>query len=383
MIGRSAFLVALLWLTVLTLAQDTSALINEALDKLVKLQFEDNVVLPEAMKGISDTTGVPIEADPAVWELLPWGEQTTIKATIENQTLREALAAITRTLGLTFEVRDESVQIQPMPALRRLGRRSTVDELSALNLLASTPLALKAEQPTVKQLVSAIDQQLMDLKSPYAIEFRAGDAVAANTATIYVPRNSTMMDALEAMAKDTSATWYPWGKSIVIVSKEDQVRNQLNKTLTLRYNDADVAQVLMELSQRSGVPFTIEPGAIQRIPPEFRRVRLVLDNASVQQALEHIAGFTGLAYVVRDDGVHIWNQSNQGGATPARDPAVGIITLDNGMQIIVKESQVPEDMRQYLRMRTQRELDKIRQMMDEEGFNPTTQPTTAPADEDL
>lgn len=381
MIRRLAFLTFLLSIIAWSSAQDTSALINEALDKLVKLQFEDNVVLPEAMKGISDTTGVPIEADPDVWELLPWGEQTTIKATIENQTLREALAAITRTLGLTFEVRDEFVQIQPMPALRRLGRRSTVDELSALNLLAGTPIALQSEQPTVKQLVAAIDQQLMDLKSPYAVEFRAGDTVATGS-SVYVPRGATIMDALEALAKDTAATWYPWGKSIVIVPKVDQVRNQLARTLTLRYNDADVSQVLMELSQRSGVNFTIEPGAVQRISPEFRRVRLVLDNASVQQALEHIAGFTGLAYVVRDDGVHLWNPSNQP-AGAARDPAVGIVTLDNGMQIIVKESQVPQDMREYLKSRTQRELDKIRAMMDEEGFVPTTRPATAPAAEDL
>jgi hypothetical protein len=324
-----------------------------------------------------------MEAEPAVWELLPWGDQTTINATIKGKTLREALVAVTRKLGLTFEVKDEFVQLQPMPALRRLGRRSTVEELQALDLLASTPMQLNTDQPSVQQLIATIDQQLMDLNSPFAMENRTGETLADDQ-RVYVPRNSTMMEALESLAKDTAGTWYPWGKSIVIVAKEDQVRNLLSKTVSLQYTDADVSQVLMDLSLRSGVHFVIEPGAIQRISPEFRNIaRMDLRNATVKQVLENIAGFTGLAYAVRDDGVHIWNPSAAGQAAgvPARDPTVGIITLDNGMQIMIKQSQVSEDLRQYLEMRTQRELAKIRQMMEEEGFKPATQPATQPAED--
>lgn len=360
-------------------AQDTSALINEALDKVLEpIQFENDIVLPMALKSISDRTGVPIEADPAVWELLPWGEQTTIKATIQNQTLREALTAITRTFGLTFEVTDESVQLQPMPALRRLGRRATLDELQSLSLLAGTQMELKTDQPTVKQLIAWVDQKLIDLKTPYAMENRSSDSVRMDR-TIYVPRNATMMEALDSLASNTNATWYPWGKNIVVVPKEDQIRNQLSKTVTLRYNNADVSQVLIELSQRSGVTFSIEPGAIQRIPPEFRNVHLVLDNASIKQALEHISGFTGLAYVVREEIVYIWNKSSQ--TIPARDPAVGIIPLDNGMQLIITQSQLPPDMLEYFKQKRDKELGKIRVMMDEEGFKPTTQPATKPSED--
>src|SRR3954471_13569064 len=63
---------------------DSSALINEALDKPVKLQI--NTELPKAMQAIADKTGVRLKADPMVWDLLPWGEQTRVTATIENQT---------------------------------------------------------------------------------------------------------------------------------------------------------------------------------------------------------------------------------------------------------------------------------------------------------
>ena len=63
----------------------------------------------------------------------------------------------------------------------------------------------------------------------------------------------------------------------------------MNKTISTRYNGVDVAQVLMELSRYAGVPFNVEPGALQRIPPEFRTVRLILENATIQQILENLA----------------------------------------------------------------------------------------------
>jgi hypothetical protein len=99
-------------------AQNTSALINEALDKLVKLDLD--TTLPMAMRVIGEQTGVTIEAAPAVWDLLPWGEQTPIKAKIEGLTLREALDAIARKLGLRFVLKEHVVQLQPTPALMRL-----------------------------------------------------------------------------------------------------------------------------------------------------------------------------------------------------------------------------------------------------------------------
>src|SRR5438270_5220772 len=81
-------------------ADDSSALINEALDKIVSLQV--NGPLPEVVKKITDQTAVPITVAPEVYELLPWGDQTNVGAKIENETLRQALTEITRRMGLTF-----------------------------------------------------------------------------------------------------------------------------------------------------------------------------------------------------------------------------------------------------------------------------------------
>ena len=351
-------------------AQDTASLMNEALDKQATIDLND--VLPNALKKIENQTGVRLTAEPVVYELLPWGTQTNVQAKIENRTLRQALDAITRKLALTFVVKEESIELQPTPPLRRMPRRATSAELAALDFLSSTPANLATDRMPLEKLVGLIDQKLAEAKQTFAIENRSADA-AANL-PVFVPRNATLSEALESIARDTNQTWYPWGKSLVILPKQDQVRQQLEKQVTMRLNGVDVAQVLLDLSRRSGVSFDIQAGAFQNVAPESRNLRLLLDNASIRQALESIAGVTGLSYSVTDKGVMVWNQQQTGPGT--RDRAIGMITLDNGLQVLVPTSQVPPDMREYIQLKTKKELDKIRQMMKDENFKPATRPTT-------
>jgi hypothetical protein len=353
----------------------TSALINEELDKLAEFQLSGT--LPQAIKEITAKTGVPIEVAPQTYDLLPWGEQTTINAKIANQTLRKALEAITRKLGLTIELKDEGIEIKPLPALRRLARRATIEELGVLDLLSRTELKLDADRPTLKQVVAAVDNRLDELKSSFAVENRA-QADAVLEAPVPVARNATLLAALEAIPQATDATWYPWGDTLIVLPKADHVRDTLSKTITRSWNGVDISQVLAELSNVSGTNFIIEPGAVQRIPGDSRNIRLVLENAPIQQALESIAGFTGLAWSVNDKGVYIWNPGNASGQT--REPSIGWITLDNGVHVILRESQVPADLREYVKHKTNQHFEKLREQMRDEGFKPTTQPaTTAPA----
>ena len=372
---------ALLLSAPVTAAPDTSALINEALDQPVKLEL--NTVLPKAMATIGDKTSVKIEADPAVWDLLPWGEQTNIKARIENQTLRAALNAMAQRLGLVAVLKAQSVELQPMPALRRLGRRATDTELELLDLLASTKLGLASDKPTVEQLVDAVDQKLQQVKPEFAVELRRRDVIDVNK-PLSVNRNATAYEALEALARETRATWYPWGKSVVVLPRETQIRNnQLGRVVDVRYNSVDVTQVLVELSEAAGVKFEVEPGAIQRIPPEFRTIRISLTGSTtVQGALEAISGFTGLDWTVKDDGVYIWNASaaNAGGAGAAgQDPVIGMVQMDNGMQVMIRRSSLPPDVREYLDQRVGKEIGKLREQMKDEGFKPSTKPASQPA----
>src|SRR5580765_6478378 len=95
-------------------AQESSALINKALDdQLPKIKIDST--LPAALERLSTETGVKFKDDPIIWDLLPWGRDTAVKATFDNVTLREAMEAITRKLGLTMTLRDQAVEIGPMP----------------------------------------------------------------------------------------------------------------------------------------------------------------------------------------------------------------------------------------------------------------------------
>jgi hypothetical protein len=356
-------------------ADNASALINQELDKPVDLELND--VFPGAMRAIQDRTGVRIRAEPEVWDLLPWGEQTNISAKIQNQTLRQALGAITQKLGLTFTLGDDAVIIQPMPALKRLGRRSTVQELTILDRLATEPMPKVAGTGNVRASLTAIDMQLDALKEPFGIEDRL-DGETRNK-IVNFRRGATMMDALEEITKQTRATWYPFGKTVIVLPKADLVKEQLAKTLTMRYNGAEIGQVLEDLRKKAGVAFEIDSGAIQRIPSEFRTVRVFWDNVTVQQALESLKGFAGIDYQITDRGVTITNPTPAAtGAGTAADPVIAMVPLENNVTIFLRESQVPPELRGYLQHRLKRSVEELRQMAIAEKF-PLTQPTTKPS----
>ncbi len=381
---RLALSLFVLFISSIAQAEDTtSALINQALDKPQKLTI--NGLLPQAMEHIQQQSGVPMKADPAVWDLLPWGRDTNIHATIDNQTLRQALEAITQKLGLQFDVKSEALVLEPIPALRRLARRSTAQELACLEVLSKQPFPTSGTL-TLKAMLDAVDKQLKAANPDYAVDPPAVDS-ALMSATVNIARNSTLLDALETMVKQTTATWYPWGKTVAILGKQDQIKRQLNRTITVRYNGTELSQVLSDLSQKSGVPFDIEAGAIQQLSPEARAINLMLEDYSIHDALEAIRGTTGLDFMIREGGVYLWNQA----AGPARRERVLITMPVQGtdMVVLITESQVPSDLREYITQKTQKQFDNIRQMMKEEGFHPAaTQPvpTTRPVvkkDEDL
>jgi hypothetical protein len=364
-------------------AQDTSALINKALDEQTKLDFSKPRPLPETMDEITKATGVALEAHPSVWDLLPWGRDTTVGIRIDNMTLRDALNVVTRRLGLVPVLREEFVEIVPMPGLRRLGQRASIQEINALNLLASVTLNLNTTTPTIRQLLDAVDAKLeADKTVNVAIENRIGDAIPLDR-TVFVPKNATLMEALESLTKETRATWFPWGRNVVVLTKEDRTRQLLGKSMTIPLGQGgmDVLKALMEVSRATGVPFEFQPGVIQAVPLDARTIRGVIENASAQQILQQISASTGLTYTIQNDKVYV-STVTQGAAGP-RDPIIAMLQLDDGMQVMIPTSQVPPEVREYLRHKIQEHLKKVREMMEDEGFKPTTQPGTATEDRDL
>jgi len=372
----AALLILVLFLSNSVSAQNSASasLINQQLDKQAILQLDGS--LPDIMAQITKQTGVPIDATPEVWELLPWGKETTVKAKIENQTLRQALDVITKKLGLVFVLKDEAVELQPMPALKRLGRKSTITELEALSTLAATKLELQSDKTDLKTLLEKIDSKLA-AGTQFAIENRTASSSnpIPQNLPVAVSRNATMLDALEAMAAQTPATWYPWAKTIVVWPKTDQIRALLKKEITLRHDNTDIAQVLAELSLRSGVTFQYEPGTLAELPPQSRQIKLVI-SCPVLQALDEVCALTGLNYQVKDESVYIWN-TNSTIAKP-KDRTIAMIQTETGMQILITESTCPPDIREYIEFQKNKQYEALRKMMAEQGFKPST-PATKPA----
>jgi len=370
-------------------SSDTSALINQALDRNVSLN--EDAVLPIVLKHIEDKTGVRITPSDDLYDLLPWGEQTNLRISFERKTLRVALTAVARKLGLVWELGKFDISLKPMPALSRLGRRATIAELNALELLRSTDLSGWKESMTMRELLAQIDRQLAHIKEPaLALDVRAGDPADPQAGLINmdklvsIPRDTPLAIVLEDLTKQSDATWYPWGVRIVVVPKEQHVRMLLDKAVTAHFNGADIGKVLEDLAIASGTEFKIEPGAFQRVPPEYRSIKLDLDNATVRQALENIRGVTGLDYIVNSDGVYIWNQNAaRPNAAPVAaqpvDPVIAMIQMDGGFQMLLRESDFTPAERAYLMQKKQNAIAKIRTEMVQKGFvAPTTQPASMP-----
>ncbi|MGF1633925.1 MAG: hypothetical protein ACFCVE_08770 [Phycisphaerae bacterium] len=365
---------------------EASALINEALDQPVTLSFT-GTTLPGVLEAILEQTGVPVRVEPSAYDLLPYGRRTPINVAVSDVPLREAIDAIAGSLSLEGRLGDQELVLRPTPALQRLGRRATIAEMQALGTLRSTPLDVPAELP-LSELIRRLDERLLGLDTAaeqagtaepgLAIESRVTDGALRDKQVLLSGVKSTA-EALEAVASQTGATWYVWEKDVVVLPKSEHVRMMLQRPVSVRYTGADVVQVLTDLSNKANVRFVIEPGAVQRIPPEYRSVRLVLDNVSIAQALESLAGATGLGVLVEDYGVYIWNQTFTGAPADGqpRDRVIALLQFEDGTQILLPESRVPPDVRAYLDSRVDRTIEGLRRQMEAEGFEPTAPATPA------
>lgn len=382
-----ARLAALLAASIATFAhaqsRNSAALINAGLDKPIAFKL-DNTPLPKVLESIEDKTGVPVRLADGAYDLLPYGTDTPITATVENLSLRDALIAIGGKLGLRVELRNEFVELVPHPALMRLGRRVTLQELRTLDVLGSRAIDLsKSDHPDVLPLTKSIDQSLAafdgELKTKgqppakIVVEVRSAEGVDPNKPTpVMLSRGATLLDALEAIDKQSKLTWYPWGDSVVVLPKKDVIRGLLDRPLAAHYDGVDLSEVLMDLAKRGGVELNVEPGAIQRVPPEFRIVKLNAD-ASLRQVLEALQGYTGIGYLVGDDGVYLWNE-NSSPANAGRGRVIASIEVTPGTTVFVRENDLSEAAREAIEAQRKAKVESLEKAL--VGDRPTTEPAS-------
>lgn len=366
-------LAALLCVTSLAqVAPDSSALISEQLDQLIKLEL-NKTPLPQVFKTIEAQTGVPIRVTDDVYDILPWGAQTPITASLANLKLRDALDAIGSKSGLQFDLRDEFVECSPQPPLRRLGRRATLEELRTLDIVRTHAIESPSSASSLMDIAQLIDRELMKLedarqgeKVRIVLEVRSSPKLDLAATPARLPRNATIQAALDVFDRQSPLTWYPWGDSIVLLPKQDVIQQLLDRTVTLRYDGVDINQVLQDLSRKTSVLFQIEPGAIQRVPPEFRIIKLNAD-ATIRQSLESLQGYTGLGYVVTDQGVYVWNQNSN---PERRGRVIATVTVGNA-SVLVYDDQLSDEAKAALKVQQQNAVAELESTL---TGRPTTQP---------
>ena len=119
-----------------TRAQEMRDLVEQVLDqKIDGIQIAD-VPLPDALEQLGEKTGLRFELSAEAIDWMPYGEQTRVSIDLEDVRVRDGLRRMFAGLGLSMHVEQDAVVIAASPALERLGRRMTIDEIRLLTNLA-------------------------------------------------------------------------------------------------------------------------------------------------------------------------------------------------------------------------------------------------------
>ncbi len=344
-------------------------LITQALDQKTELELKD-VPIREAVQRLSDKTGIPIEVATGTIRFLPYGWQTLVTATIKDRPLGESLTALLRPIGLHFIVEKDRVVIRPTPALERMARRATWPELALLESLLTKSWA--------QELFDSLKFQFQDSST---------DDLQVNRDTLKKMAGSvgagTAAEVLEHATDRYGWTWYPAEDHIVILSKPKQIERQLERYVKLRYEQSNVKVVLLDLAGQAGVLLKMDPGVLTNLPAGASdRFTLSMENVTVRQALEVVAGETGLGYFIEPDGIRITSTSltpastSQGSAAQVEKTAqatvtalrsnayVGQIMIPNpdGTSYIffLRENDLPPDVNELRKQRIHEDVERMR-----------------------
>ncbi len=266
--------------------------IIQALDRKTDLVVND-APIQEALAQLAEGTDIPLVVKAGTMDLLPYGSKTALTATIEDLPLRDSLAGLLWPVGLTFEVKNARVVVIPTEGLARLGRRATWDELATLKTLYTQPWT-------------------NDLTEKLSFRFREISGTGANTNRDLLQKSAqnvgegSAADVLTLACERYGWTWYPERNQVVILPKTKQVERQLEKRVSLQYSQIGLREALLDLADRAGVLLEMDPGVFAELPPQTaERFSLRIENATVRQALEVVAGQTGLKYTVEPEGIRL------------------------------------------------------------------------------
>lgn len=321
-------------------AQTTRDLIEQALDQPVaQLEIRDQPIAA-ALSQIDRKTGLQFTLDPAVADLLPYGQQTRVTIEIRNLAVRAAMRSVLDGLGLEMEVQRDRIVLVPAPVLIRLSRRLVVAETQVLQRLSqgSWEQLKESDRPALEFRIDPVTQPLKALQQALAqVQGVSG------------------LRQLESATQTLHWVWRPEGERIIVERQRDDFRRRLEFPIDISFARAALDGVIVDLGQRVGVPMLFEPGVLKRVEARDRAVDLIQRQTSVLQVLERICGNTGLRYEITDEGVRFapaqpTSQPSAGGEAPWTRVSVEV---EDGLRVdvLMRLDQLRPDIRQKVERR--------------------------------
>lgn len=326
-----------------------------------KLEIQAKPVV-DVLADLGKRAGIEITVDDKAVELLPWGRQTRLSGlTINNATLRDALNQIDGALGLEHIERDGAIVIVASGPLERMNRRATWDDLELLRRCNETEYSPEA---------------FKQLSLQYRITSKV-DAPALLAKQLERAGRGTIAQMLEVAAGSLGWTWFPNKDHLVIMTNQAQIAHRLAKRITCRYLNQPLSQIIVDLAKRANVALTLQPGMMTRLPRSVAQSsNLVLQYSSIRQALEVLCAETGLEYEMRRDGLHIGlaatAASGPVGQARRSSPYVCKISVPSkdgsfAYEFLVREDELPPDIRAYRRQIIEATIGKMRAEMAPDG----------------
>ena len=366
--------------------------LQRALDHPVTLTL-DKKPLSEAFKQIAAAAKIPLQVDPASYELLPYGDTTQVSVEFKQSRLRDALQGVLMPLGLQDTVVGSAVLIRPSSPLLHIGRKADWEELKLMKELWGPPDSRELEMPASGQfnLINAIRAAMdgrKDLIVSLPVETTGnGPLAAAHQKAIEEISKQLPMTAYRALELYCQLTGQIWfveagplyggatGGTIRIMPPRQWIERQLDRPITLSHPKDSLEAVVADLSQTSRISFVPEPGLYRAVPV----VSLSAENFTVRKTLDTLAGATQIAYDVRDDSILLHLAPGPG--VQSANTTIGHITVPIGadgmqMDMYIRESDLPPELNELRKKRIQQVVEGMQKALTATPPAPATAPAT-------
>lgn len=333
-----------------------------------------DIELPKALQELAAKGKISLTIDPLCYDLLPYGDTTKVnKATFRQTKLRDAIDGILNPLALEQTVSGDKVLITPSDPLRRIGRRSTWDEILILKAARQETLLGLAGNNLGQNIRTTLSMDTLQLH--LASPTGAAHDAALEQVSRHLP--CEVWKVLDIYSRATNQIWFVSENAIEVMPQKQWIERQLDRRVKINKMSRPLVDCVSELSHLCGIRFKPEPGLYSLFPA----VTLNSDGGTVREILDTLRGVIGLDYQVQDDLI-VLKKATAADATPAanpgrNDPILGqiVIHLDGGSDAVIflRESSVSPEVAEMLKKKTQTAIDALKKTLTAPATQPSTQ----------